>query len=109
MGTLINLYANASGLWKKAASFLPLILGIGSLLGGLAGFCNEFGHAKDAASLLAVLQGISNDPNSALVLAGLGALGIHTNHAANAATLEDHTDVLATLQTPPVIPPKVTP
>lgn len=97
MGTLVNLFASVSGIWKKAASFMPLILGVGSLLGGLAGFCNEMGHAKDAAALLAILQGVSNDPNSALVLAGLGALGIHTNHAANAAALEDHADAIAVI------------
>lgn len=105
MDAIINLFANLSGLWKKLAALLPLVLGAGSLLSGLAGFCNEFGHAANAAALLSLAQGLQNDPNTALVLAGLAALGIHTNHKANAETIGDHAEVINQLATPPE-PPK---
>lgn len=80
MNVFINMFANASGIWKKAATVLPFIIGAGSLLCGLGGICLELGHAANAAGMLDVLRGLAWDPNTAEVLAGLAALGIHTNH-----------------------------
>lgn len=90
MDMIVNACASVSGVWKKIAAFLPLLLGAGSVLSGLAGFCMEFGHAANAAALLKLAQGLQTDPNTALVLAGLAALGINTNHKSNAAVLADH-------------------
>ena len=87
MNSFINMYASASGIWKKIASVLPFIIGAGSLLCGLGGICLELGHAANAAGMLDVLRGLATDTNMAEVLAGLTALGIHTNHAANAAAI----------------------
>ncbi len=103
MGAIINLYAGASGLWKKIAAFLPIVLGLGSLLSGLAGFCLEFGHAANAAALLALAQKLQSDPNTGLVLAGLAALGIHTNHQDNKAAIIGET--VAPISTPVAPPP----
>lgn len=85
MNALIDMYANASGIWKKIATVLPFVIGAGSLLCGLGGICFELGHAANAAAMLDVLRGLSTDPNTAEVLAGLAALGIHTNHQTVAA------------------------
>jgi hypothetical protein len=82
MNAFINMYAGASGVWKKIAAVLPFIIGAGSLLCGLGGICLELGHAANAAGMLDVLRGLATDANTAEVLAGLTALGIHSNHAA---------------------------
>lgn len=90
MDTLLNLAANVSGLWKKVAALLPLVLGAGTLLVGVGGVLLELGHAGNAAAALKVIQGLQSDPNTAMVLAGLTALGIHQNHTATVAVLDDH-------------------
>lgn len=100
MGTLINLYASASGLWKKVAALLPLALGLGSLLSGVAGILLEVGHANNASGLLALVQGLQNDPNTALIVAGLAALGINTNHSVTAAKVEEHAAVIEEIKKP---------
>lgn len=106
MDTLLNLYANASGLWKKVATLLPLLLGLGSLLSGLSGLCLELGHAANAAALLAIVQGLQHDPNTGLVVAGLAALGVHSNHQdLKAAVAGTPTAPVTTLAAPPAQKP----
>ena len=87
MDTIISLYAGASGLWKKVSAYLPLVLGAGSVLTGLGGILGEFGHAANAGAFFALAQNLQHDPNAALVIAGLAALGIHTNHTGNVAAI----------------------
>jgi hypothetical protein len=95
VNTLINLWANANGIWQKISSVLPFVIGVGTLLCGLGGFCLEFGHAANAAAVLAIIQGLKSDPNVGLIIAGLGALGIHTNHAANVVTMQANTAAIS--------------
>jgi len=91
MDFIVNFAASVSGIWKKVSSFLPLLIGLGSLLAGLAGICNEFGHAANAAAILALFQNLQNDPNTALVIAGLAGLGIHTTHQDMKANIASNT------------------
>lgn len=95
METLITLWTEANGFWQKIAAFLPLVIGIGTLLSGLGGFCLEFGHAANAAAVFTLLKSIQSDPNMGLVLAGLGALGVHLNHATNVAKTAQHSEDIA--------------
>ena len=94
MDIMINLYASLTGAWKKVAHFLPLVIGAGTLLTGIAGFLLEIGHSANASGLLHILQNIQSDPNTALILAGLGALGVHTNHTNNAQQIQSINDPL---------------
>ncbi len=87
MDTIVNLYASATGIWKKVAAFLPLVAGAGSILVGAGGILNELSSAANAAAALHVAQGLASDPNTAMVIAGLTALGIHSNHADNKAAI----------------------
>jgi Na+/glutamate symporter len=114
MDTILGWIANATGIWRKVAGYLPLILGVGTLLSGLAGFCLEFGHAQNATVVLTLLKNLQSDPNMGLVVAGLAALGVHTNHAAHAEAIESlKPQASVTVSTtrppvpsaPPVIPP----
>lgn len=91
MDTLINLYVTLTGAWKKVAAFLPLIGGIGSLLLGVGGFAIEISHAANAGALLDIIKGWNTDPNTALVSAGLLALGVHTNHKGNQTAIATNT------------------
>ena len=95
MNTLINLWASANGIWQKISSVLPFVIGVGTLLCGLGGFCLEFGHAENAAAMLTILKNINSDPNAGLVIAGLGALGVHVNHSANVAAVQANTSQIA--------------
>lgn len=92
MDWLINSYVSASGIWKKVASILPLVIGVGSLLSGLGGLCLEFGHAANASAMLDLLKHLQTDPNVGLIVAGLGALGVHQNHTSNVSNLQEHAD-----------------
>jgi hypothetical protein len=87
---MINLYANMTGLWKKIAGWLPLIIGLGTLLSGISGLLLELGHAANVTAILNIFKNLQSDSNTALIIAGLGALGIHTNHASTTAVLADH-------------------
>lgn len=88
MDTMINAYASVSGMWKKVAAWLPLLAGAGSVLVGAGSILLSLGHATDAAAALHIVQGLSaQDPNVVLVVGGLAALGVHTNHNDNVAAI----------------------
>lgn len=96
MDTIVNAIAAISGLWKKAASLLPLLVGAGSVLVGAGNIALALGHAADAAAALHIIQGLgAGDPNVMLIVGGLTALGVHTNHQ----------DVVAQVQAAPVPAP----
>lgn len=102
MDFIVNTYANISGLWKKIAAFLPMVAGAGSVLVGAGNICVEFSKADSAATALHIFQSLTTDPNTAMVIAGLTALGIHTNHT-------DNKTAIAATQTPSVPIPPATP
>lgn len=82
MNTIINLYANVTGLWKKVSYWLPLICGVGSILTGLGSLLMRLGHSGSASAALHVLSNLDqSDPNVVLIIGGLAALGVHTNNA----------------------------
>lgn len=88
MDTLINLYAGATGLWAKVAAFLPLVSGAGSVLVGAGSILLQLSHSGSAAGALNVIKSLNaNDPNVILIVGGLTALGIHTNHQQHTAQL----------------------
>jgi hypothetical protein len=93
MDSIVNMYASASGLWKKIAVVMPYVVGLGTLLAGLSGLCLEFGHAANAAAMLTIAQGLQHDPNVALCAAGLAALGIHEQHKTVTAAIVDSNSV----------------
>ncbi|SRR5258707_8473067 len=94
MDTLINLYANVTGLWKKISYWLPLICGVGSILTGLGSLLLRLGHAGSAAVAFSILSNLNqNDPNVMLIIGGLAALGIHTNQASLHAQVKDSNSV----------------
>lgn len=99
MDKILNLIAGLTGAWKKVAAWLPLLCGAGSLLLGVGGFLIEVGKAADFASAYHILSAWQSDPNTALVTAGLLALGVHTNHNENKATIAEHTEALAAAPT----------
>ncbi len=108
MNWIINLYANISGLWKKVAALLPLIGGAASVLIGAGNVLLGLSHASNAAAALNVLKGLNaNDPNVIMVLGGLTALGIHTNHQEHTAAIQANAlAIQAPLpQQPPIVPP----
>lgn len=96
MDTIINMYAAATGLWKKVASFLPLAYGAGSVLVGAGSILVQLGHSASAADALHMLGSLDKtNPNVVLIGTGLLALGVHTNHSENAAKLDDRAEKLA--------------
>lgn len=95
MDFIINLYAGASGLWKKVAALLPLLAGAGSVLVGAGSILIALSHVANAAAALAVIKSLTaSDPNVIMIMAGLTALGIHTNHTENKNVIADHGDAI---------------
>jgi len=64
----------------------------------LGGLGLEIGHAANAAALLTIMQGLKSDPNVGLIIAGLGALGVHVNHSANVVATQANTAAIAQTQ-----------
>lgn len=85
-----------SGLWKKVATWLPYLGGLGSLLTGVASICVKASHAPDAAALVALAKGLADptNPDAMLIMAGATVLGLHTNHQAVAAQTAAQQQVL---------------
>lgn len=96
MDTIINMYAAATGLWKKVAAMLPLAYGAGSVLVGAGSILVQLGHSASTADALHLLGSLDKtNPNVVLIGTGLLALGVHTNHSENAAKLADHSEQLS--------------
>ena len=102
MNTIIGWIANLTGIWKKVATVLPMIAGAGSLLVGAGGVLLEVAHAGNAGAALKVIQGLTSDPNTAMIIAGLTAIGIHSNHSSNVAAIASQVQgSTSTATTPP--------
>jgi hypothetical protein len=99
MDFIVNTFASVSGLWKKVAQYLPLLAGVGSVLVGGGSILLALGRAGNAAAAIHVIQGLSaQDPNVIMIVGGLTAMGIHSNHSENKAAIADATT--------PAVPPK---
>lgn len=100
MNFLVNLYTNATGIWKKVASWLPLISGAASVLIGLGNILLKVGHSQNAGDALNILKSLTpTDPNVMMIAGGLTALGIHSNHQDNVAAIDIHGNQLASVNT----------
>lgn len=88
MDTIVSILGKVSGIWKKVAAVLPLLAGAGSLLVGVGGLLLELAHSTNAGGALHVIQNLQSDPNTALIVGGLTALGVHTNHTSNVAAIQ---------------------
>ena len=88
MDLIATIIGNITGAWKKVAAFLPLVAGAGSVLAGAGGILLELSHSANAGGALAILKGLQADPNTALIVTGLTALGLHQNHLGNVAAIQ---------------------
>lgn len=88
MEKIVSFLAAVTGVWKRIAAALPLLAGAGSVLLGAGGLLVEISHAPNGGAIFHILQNLTSDPNAGLIMAGLTALGIHSNHASNVAALK---------------------
>jgi hypothetical protein len=93
MDFITNTIASVTGIWKKIASVLPLIAGAGGVLVGSGSILIQISHSGSASAALHIIQSLNqNDPNVMMIAGGLLALGIHTNHQENKASIADQKD-----------------
>lgn len=85
MDWLINLYAKSTKLWALSVDLLPMLGGVGGLLGVGASILARASQAQTPADLLHALTPTAQEAATASLSAGL--IKAHLNHLQNAAAI----------------------